>query len=292
MVEVVGRPPRDGLPAVPDGDGRPGAGPVALAGRCVGLWSAADVLRPGRASRAGRRADRATGRFVVARPSISRRRRRTSMLARAAVRSLTGARLSPWRPGSWLAVRDWSSWLTARHRVGASCRRWIALGGRGRRSSVWSRRRRRAAMVRSDAVRRLACAVAARLGGPARRRSRRDRSSPTPARRPARAGPSPRLRALPVRAGPDRRHRAAGRLVPRHTPGRRPVHRAARSEDVPALVAAQPGLQPGGEPTTPRAWPTGPPGSATTSASTGTHGRVRPGLPAPTATASSGATRR
>ena len=54
--------------------------------------------------------------------------------------------------------------------------------------------------------------------------------------------------AMPVRGRADRRRGAAGRLVPRPHAPLGAVHRAPRPEDVPALVAAQPGVQPGGEP--------------------------------------------
>ena len=53
---------------------------------------------------------------------------------------------------------------------------------------------------------------------------------------------------VPVRGGSGRRHRAAGALVPRSHAGDGPVHRAARPQDVSALVAAEPGFQPGREP--------------------------------------------
>ncbi len=55
-------------------------------------------------------------------------------------------------------------------------------------------------------------------------------------------------RPVPVRRGAGRRRRAAGPLVPRAHARDGPVHRTARSQDVSALVAAEPGVQSGRQP--------------------------------------------
>ena len=73
-----------------------------------------------------------------------------------------------------------------------------------------------------------------------------------------------------------------------HPPARCPVHRAARSEDVPALVAPEPGVQPGGEPLPRRGLADWSRGSATTSGFEGSP-RSSSGPTSQTATASRGA---
>ena len=105
---------------------------------------------------------------------------------------------------------------------------------------------------------------------------------------PAGAGPP-----LPVRRGAGRRRRAARGLVPephaRRTPGS--SGRRARRRSGSGRCGAWPSTGRRAL-TTPRAWPTGRAGSATTSASTGTTAAVRPRPTSATGTAWNAATRR
>ena len=92
-----------------------------------------------------------------------------------------------------------------------------------------------------------ATALAAGLGRPARRRCVAAAMPPDHPAVASSSGARPD-QPLPVRGCPGRRHRAAGPLVPRPHARDGPVHRAARPQDVPSLVAAEPGVQSSGQP--------------------------------------------
>ena len=207
---------------------------IAVAGRVVGLW------------RDGRFVDRARAvliaiglagdRMLVVATAVDLA---VSGLeyARTALRMKTWAWHPAWTGGSFAIALGMGLVFLARHDpeqgpwfMVAAVAALAALPRlvRGRTWS-WNRRRLAWALALAWAVP-LAAFLAANLADP---------------RAPWAEG---LIEPLPVRGGPHRRHRTARTLVPGTYPRHGPVHRPARSQDLPALVAPQPGVQPGGEP--------------------------------------------
>ena len=229
---ALGRPPPHPLPAVPDGDSRPGVGARADRGE-------------------GRADDRAGGRALLA---SGRSRRLAESL--------------PDRGGPLGRPRFPSPWGSPKRRTrsgsapGADSRPECSGGSCfSFQSSISPRHDTESGHVPILARTRARFGGAIPGGLPVRSADRLASGTPHPARgadlgdphagdfggshlgRRAAPGADRARRTLSVRRGPRRRLREAGALVPREHVRGVPVHRPAGSEDVPALVAAVLGLQ-------------------------------------------------